>query len=412
MRRITVRAVTVLVSALITVIAFAMTGTTPARAASFPSTTLGIWNGSPGSVPDSQHPDVLNDYFYTADPVTDVSSFLSQAHGEGATPFAEIEPWNGNGGDCSDWAHFAANDSTAQSYESGLGSEIASYGHAVIVTFAHEFNIGGQYPWANGDSCNTSPATWVTAWKNFVTNVRAKANGNAFMLWGANVDPNGNDTVAAHYWPGAFYVDMAGVDGYEEFCGCGSTFADIFGGTFSEIKGLPGFSSVPQQKIFIAETSMSPYDAGGISSFVSDLCAGGGDGLLQFQEGSALTAGQWSALDAALRAHCGSGSPVPPPPPPPLPAGPVTLSQGHASAVSPVRETVTWHQSAPSWDKLVITGPGAINGHTGCVHVTGISGEGFYGGLEPGHHYAVTIQPEVSCGGAVAGAQGHVYFLS
>jgi hypothetical protein len=108
---------------------------------------------------------------------------------------------------------------------------------------------------------------------------------------------------------------MTGVDGYPAFCDCG-TFAKLFAPTFKIIKALPGFSSIPQTKIFVAETDLAPLGSPGYESmdgFISDLCAAGGDGVLQFQDGTpALTSSQWTSLSAALKAHCGS-SPGPSP---------------------------------------------------------------------------------------------------
>src|ERR1700733_10074838 len=64
-----------------------------------PATTLGIWisaedSGSYSTVP-GQHPDVANIYEYwgTGFP----KSFAAAAQNAGATPFLEIEPWQGGG---------------------------------------------------------------------------------------------------------------------------------------------------------------------------------------------------------------------------------------------------------------------------------------------------------------------------
>lgn len=277
-----------------------------------PATTLGVWNGSPGSIPAGAKPNVLNNYYYWGN--TDMS-FLSQAQSEGATPFVELEPWQGGGtGDCQNglFASIANNSSSAVSYENSVGASIKSFAHPVILTFAHEFNVSGQYPWAVGNSCGVTASQWITAWDHVFANIKAAAGGYASFMWAPNVDPNGNDTVAAQYWPGAANVDMVGVDGYPAFCGCGGTFADIFGGTFSEIQGLSGFSTIPQTKIFISETDLQPLDGSGyesVSGFISDLCSNGGDGVLQFQDGTpALSSTQWSELNTALASDCTSSS--------------------------------------------------------------------------------------------------------
>jgi hypothetical protein len=53
---------------------------------------------------------------------------------------------------------------------------------------------------------------------------------------------------------------MVGVDGYPNSEWNLDTFSELFGTTFSEIKGLSGESTIAQPKIFIAETNLAPLD--------------------------------------------------------------------------------------------------------------------------------------------------------
>lgn len=326
-----------------------------------PPTVLGVWNGSPGSIPSGVHPDVLNDYVYWGN--TGIGGFLTQSATASAVPFVEIEPWQGGGtSDCQGglMGAIAAGGASETGYEKALGSAVASFGHPVIFTFAHEMNIGGQYPWSAGNGCGVTPTEWKQAWNSVVANVRSTAAGNAFFMWAPNVDPNGSDTGAAQYWPGPSTVDMTGVDGYPSFCGCGGTFADIYGGTFTEIKALPGFSSLPTQKIFLAETSLAPLGSGqfqpigGSTGFIHDMCADGGDGVLQFQEGSGntLTSSQWSSLASSLATYCG-GTPGP---------VPTLTSTSHTTVPTP---------PAPTGHVTPTTGPSGLPGAPGAPHVTG-----------------------------------------
>ena len=99
---------------------------------------------------------------------------------------------------------------------------------------------------------------------------------------------------------------MVGLDGYPQ-SGPGwglCNFQELFGQSFTEMKSL---TSLP---VFISETDLAPLstsqdcDGGGyqtITDFMSDLFSDGGDGILQFQDGTpALTSAQWSELDTAL----------------------------------------------------------------------------------------------------------------
>lgn len=67
-----------------------------------------------------------------------------------------------------------------------------------------------------------------------------------------------------------------------------------------------------------------------------------------------------------------------------------TVSGGHVVSVNNNDAVIAWtpHGPATSW-KLTITGPGAINGHTGTTTIP----QGSYSGLEAGHNYEVTVQP-------------------
>jgi hypothetical protein len=99
---------------------------------------------------------------------------------------------------------------------------------------------------------------------------------------------------------------MVGIDGYPQ-SGPGlrlCDFQELFGRSFTEMRSL---TSLP---VFISETDLAPLSTsqdcnGGsyetITNFISDLFSDGGDGILQFQDGTpALTSARWSELDAAL----------------------------------------------------------------------------------------------------------------
>ncbi|MEY9862654.1 serine/threonine protein kinase/transcriptional regulator with XRE-family HTH domain [Catenulispora sp. GAS73] len=277
---------------------------------------LGIWTSAEGdgrySTVAGQRPNVANTYLFWGNSFP--TAFADQAESAGATPFVEIEPWQGGGaGDCSYAPHFpamttiGANGSAISSYLHTLGSQIASFGHPVIITFAHEFNISGQYPWAQGDCENTTPAQWIQAWDTVRTDINTTAAGLASFMWAPGADTGGTTIDPTPYWPGAPQVDMVGVEGYPD-TRWGSqlgTFAGVFGPVFTEIHAL---TKLP---IFIAETDLAPLDGPGYESlagFISDLCADGGDGVLQLQDSSPLSRTQWSELDKALAGDCGASA--------------------------------------------------------------------------------------------------------
>jgi transcriptional regulator with XRE-family HTH domain len=295
------------------------TGQVPVHSAP-PPTTLGIWTGAEGindySTVAGQHPNVANLYLFWGDNFP--TTFADQAHSAGATPFMEIEPWQGaeqgQQGDCSYGSDFpamttiGANGPSISRYLHAFGSAIASFGHPVIVTFAHEFNVSGQYPWAQSGCENTSPAQWIKAWDTVRTDIDATAHGLASFMWVPNADTGGTTIDPTPYWPGASEVDMVGVEGSldTEYGSQLGTFSGVFGPAFNEIHAL---TNLP---IFIAETDLARLDGRGYQSipgFISAVCSNGGDGVLQFQDDApALSATQWTELDKALASDCGHSS--------------------------------------------------------------------------------------------------------
>jgi hypothetical protein len=382
-------------------------GLTPAQAATAPSkpappaATLGIYKGGPAS--QGQHPNILNEYYAWGD--TSIGSFLSSSRSQGATPFIELEPWTtASYSNCSvSMSGIASNNSSDVSYEKAIGTAIANFGHPVILTFAHEFNVSGQYPWSPGGGCGTTPSSWIAAWKAVVTAVNSTAGQNAYWMWAPGADTGGTTQSPAPWWPGSNYVDMVGVDGYPntQWGSQFGTFSGLFGPVFSEIRNV-GWSG----SIYIAETDLATLDHSGyesLTSFVNELFDAGGSGVLEFEDPSwnlpQMTSQQWTELDNVLAARAGGGgggttAPV--------------LSNGKASSVTNNGAVVTWDSTVEpgSW-KVTIVGPGPINGRTNTVTIP----QATYSGLEAGHTYTVTVQ-QLDANGQPWGNSGQIVFVT
>jgi len=278
-----------------------------------PAVMLGTWTSAEGdggySPIPGQHPNIVNTYLLWGDSFA--TTFANQAQSVGAIPFVEIEPWRGGGSnDCSYGADFpsmttiGANGSAISNHLHAFGSAIASFGHPVILTFAREFNMAGQYPWSQGGCEGTTSKQWIKAWDTVRSDIDATAGGLAHFMWVPAADTGGTTIDPSPYWPGAPQVDLVGVGGtidtkYGSQLG---TFSGVFAPVFHEIHAL---TSLP---IFIAETDLARLDGSGYESlpgFISDLCSNGGDGVLQFQETETLSSRQWSELDKALASDCG-----------------------------------------------------------------------------------------------------------
>jgi hypothetical protein len=343
----TLRAVLAAALAALTLTGLAASPAGAATLAKTPTATLGIWtsaeDGGGYSTVAGQHPDIAN--YYLAWGQQWPAQFVAQAEAAGATPYIEIEPWHAG----PDWNHtpsFAAIAANADSADSDCTLDGSSYGTScatwladigravghlarpVIFTWGHEFNVSGQYPWSAGDtgSCGSSPCTpaqWVAAWNAVQAQIDSNgASAYASWMWAPNVDTGGSTVNFTPWWHGLKRVDMVGLDGYPQ-SGSGwglCDFQELFGQSFTEMKSLTGLP------VFISETDLAPLSTSQscngqgyetITGFISDLFKDGGDGILQFQDGTpALTSAQWTELDAALaKAPAPASSPAPSPAP-------------------------------------------------------------------------------------------------
>jgi hypothetical protein len=299
-----------------------------------PATTLGIWTGAEDSGSYStvggQDPGIAN--YYLAWGQQWPATFVSQAEAAGAVPYIEIEGWHAGpqwnqtpsltsiaaGADSAD-TDCTLNGSTygtsCATWLASIGQAIAQLAKPVILGWDHEENVDGQYPWAAGDtgSCGSvscTPAQWVASWDTVQDAIDgAGAAPYAYWMWAPNADTGGSSQNFTAWWPGASRVDMVGLDGYPQGgAGWGlCNFQELFGQSFAEMRTL---TSLP---IFISETDLSALSTsqscnGGsyetITGFINDLFAAGGDGVLQFQDGTTgLSSAQWAELDTALAAH-------------------------------------------------------------------------------------------------------------
>lgn len=313
--RIGSRAVGVVIASTMAALGMLATGAA-ADAATPPAATLGIWihaedSGTYSTVP-GQHPNIAN--YYLAWGQAFPTKFIEDAEAAGATPYIEIEPWHAGPSWNETPSMVAIGDNDARDCGSNgtsscaawlatIGQDVKAFAHPVIFTFAHEFNVSGQYPWSVGDSEGTTPAQWIKAWDT----VQADINDNgasqyASWMWAPGTDVGGTTHPFAAWWPGAQHVDMVGMDGYP---GYGKyTFQQVFGQGFKEMKAL---TNLP---IFIAETDLASETGSNgtqtVTQFVQAALADGASGFLIFEDGTPpMSSQQWSELDAALAGKLG-----------------------------------------------------------------------------------------------------------
>ena len=162
------------------------------------------------------------------------AGFAEQAHAHHALPLDQINPLGAS------MRRIAAGRYDA--YFRSYADEIRSYGHRVIIGFAHEMN-GPWYPWG---WTHVSPHTWVRAWRHVVRLFRRQGATNVTWLW--TVSRVQDEGPYKPYWPGRHYVNWVGIDGYYSFR------QDRFGYVFGRpLKIIRGFTHKP---VLISETAI------------------------------------------------------------------------------------------------------------------------------------------------------------
>ncbi len=219
------------------------------------------------------------------------TQLYSLAKQHAATVYHNLEPWNTWGGGANPSMVDIAN-GKYDSYLTQVGQAIKSGGSSVLVTFAHEMNGSGWYPWQQ--SGGVSPAQWVTAWKHVCDVIRAAAGNLAQMVWCPN---NADVGPVAPYWPGDNYVDIAGFDGYLNQANNSQTYASFVKQTVDEIRTLT------KAPIWNAETGVNggTNRAQRYAQFITDMHADGLAGFTHWnQDTYALSAVEVAAVCAAV----------------------------------------------------------------------------------------------------------------
>jgi len=262
-RLVTLLAVALAVAALVgaSVRLIPSSHSSPPAHASLPPTLasyLGVFE--PGAPPDyhpiadfaaavGRQPSLVGYYSGWAQPFD--TSFAQTLHQHDEIPFVQIDP--------TDASVAAIANGTYDDYLRSYADSVRDFAHAVAIGFGHEMNAY----WYSWGYKQTSPATFVAAWRHLVTLFRSAGAGNVTWVWTIQADEAGTRPIAA-FWPGAQYVTWVGIDGY--YYHPSDTFASVFGQTIDQVKAL---TSKP---VLLSETAVGP--AAGQSDKIQDLFHG------------------------------------------------------------------------------------------------------------------------------------------
>jgi hypothetical protein len=188
----------------------------------------------------------------------------------GRTPLLTWEPWDPAAG-VEQPAYRLARiaDGTYDAYMASFARGLRDLGSTVYLRPMHEMN-GTWYPWAGGVNANT-PAEYGQAWRRMHDVFAAEGATNVRFVWSPNnIDMSSARPMEAFY-PGASYVDVLAVDGYNwgstapEFGGW-QTFSQVFQNAYDRLKALG------PQPIWIAEVGAAP-EGGDKPAWIRDMWA-------------------------------------------------------------------------------------------------------------------------------------------
>jgi hypothetical protein len=210
-------------------------------------------------------PSIILSYkdFNQSPPITELEAVRSR----GAVTLLTWEPWTW--GEGTEQPAFSLDRITAGDFDPYLrewGTELALWGHPVMLRFGHEMN-GNWYPWSEGINGNTA-GDYAAAWRHVHDVVSSTGAENVTWVWNPNV-PYAGSTLLDGLYPGAGYVDAVALDGYNWGTSVAwSTWTPpwaLFADGLGQLRSL-----APGKPILIAETS-SAEEGGSKATWNRDL---------------------------------------------------------------------------------------------------------------------------------------------
>jgi hypothetical protein len=136
-------------------------------------------------------------------------------------------------------------DGQSDTYITRFARAVRALNLPVALSFGHEMN-GNWYPWGTSQ---TTPATFVAAWRHIHDLFAQAGASNVIWVWNPNIINPMPQTQLEPLYPGDSYVNWIGLTGYFPTTGT-QTYATLFEPTMTEIRS---FTTKP---FIIAETSV------------------------------------------------------------------------------------------------------------------------------------------------------------
>jgi mannan endo-1,4-beta-mannosidase len=152
----------------------------------------------------------------------------------GARPFIQLNPHNVPIADIAAGKY--------DTYIRGYADAVKNYQLPIVLSFGHEMNGN----WSSWSLPHTQPSTFIRAWQRIVSIFKNQGAINATWAW----DISHGSNPPQQWYPGDFYVDWVGIDGYLR---PGQTFRGQFGRSIAAVRGFAG-----KKPMFLAETAVAP----------------------------------------------------------------------------------------------------------------------------------------------------------
>jgi hypothetical protein len=185
------------------------------------------------------------------------TSWLRSVTSSGRRPLLTWEPWAPGSADQPSYRLRSIAGGAFDAYIESWANGLKAFGKPVYLRPMHEMN-GNWYPWGGSVNRN-SAADYVAAWRRMWTIFARVGATNVRWVWSPYVEdvPANAANRFERYYPGARYVDVLALDGYN----WGSDFPQ-YGGwrSFAQIFSRPlvRIAALGSQPIWIAETASAP----------------------------------------------------------------------------------------------------------------------------------------------------------
>jgi hypothetical protein len=171
------------------------------------------------------------------------AAIMDRVRRHGAIPVIDWSPWDLAARGSAEQPEFQLSDVISGRYDGYIRTwarAAAAWGHPFFLRYCHEMN-GGWYPWSERSNGNAS-GQFVQAWRRVHDIFAAEGATNVSWIWSPNEFEGWSGIPIEGLYPGAAYVDWAGMSGYNWGDGQRGSlwrpFAKTFTKTYADVRSV------------------------------------------------------------------------------------------------------------------------------------------------------------------------------